>query len=119
MNTLAILLIIGSAVVGPIEAQRVTDWDSLIMSSHNQSDLDASCERMNSDRQAANACKKMVVMRLETLPELCERAMREIGGVSDTRNAVPNTALLYTPNGPHQMTTEVVRCIPVPTGYRK
>lgn len=118
-SPLSVLLIIGSAVLGPIEAQTVTDWDSPIMSERNQTDLDAACVRMNQDTQAAEACKKMVVVRTESISELCDRAMREIGanlfiqGLPDDATAPRWYAMGRQSNG------ERVRCIPVPTGYKR
>lgn len=98
MTTLAVLLIIGSAVVGPIEAQKTNTVDC-----HNG---------------AVKVCENL----FESLPELCERAMTEIGATKDVRGHWWLFETIGTakprPNDYNTGYTEV-RCIPVPTGYKR
>lgn len=133
MSVLAVLLIIGSAVVGPIEAQpkppegvyaeprSPTGWSKTVTLSKTQ--LGTHVGSYAAD-----------VPPSESLPELCERAMREIG--IDTKNtsgflsygearwsADGETHFRYAFGAFAPMKTDKdgwsVRCIPVPTGYRK
>lgn len=113
MNTLTVLLIIGSAVVGPIEAQPVPDRGCV-------------------GKAGPGAC----LTARESLPELCERAMRETLGVKQfikpgegyaemgSDNTVrrmgflgPNEHGGYYP--PDNKVADLVRCIPVPAGYKR
>lgn len=135
MSALAVLLIIGSAVVGPIEAQ------TSIEVIHCRSRED--CQRMQREN--------IDTRHTESLPELCERAIKEAGiqtvlkfGPSkEYPNGLITTETLQgkdTPPVPPQdswfawppATTGIftvgdywsdkyrvtVRCIPVPTGYK-
>lgn len=93
MEILSVLLIVGSAVVGPIEAQPT-----------------GRCVA-NAEYPLLSRCER------ETLPELCERAMREVG------NTMP---LIGYVNG-HSETRgyfgavgkESALCLPTPKGYRR
>lgn len=119
MTTLAVLLIIGSATIGPIEAEF-----------HDTLKPGESCVQ----GPGVNTCPG----RYESLPELCERAMREAGLRLATSGMKPDGSSY----GPMQWTTQRglktmtgaqywkgsdgseyylndVRCIPVPTGYRR
>lgn len=119
MTTLAVLLIIGSAVIGPIEAQ----FNDTLKPGE-------SCVR----GPGVNTCPG----RSESLPELCERALKEIGA---SRISAPlsndNRGWLWRPTEapswpsnpkPGQKmkmveseagTFDLVRCIPVPTVYKR
>lgn len=112
-NSIAVLLIIGSAVVGPIEAQQVQDPTAPYVMRQDFS---------TGKTESGN-------LRLESLPELCERAMREIG--IDTTNKSGFMSYGYKTDGakfvyafgawsPMKTAQDdwQVRCIPVPTGYR-
>ena len=95
-NPIAVLLIIGSAVVGPIEASSVKEcpgpW------------------RTNSMGQQFKNCAavELITIPRETLPELCERAMREIGSLP-----------LNDGTGRRAIGPDLVRCLPVPEGYKR
>ena len=97
-DPISVLLIIGAATIGPIEAQ-----------------------------------PRVSTERYETIPELCERAMKEIGIVqfyagsgqfssgpwtypdgSQFSSGEPVTRL-----GDRFISGHVVSCIPTPSGYRK
>lgn len=79
-SPLAVLLIIGSAVVGPIEAQP------------KFSDV---CVGVQSNGGTHGSC----LATLESLPELCERAMREVGAAKWYRysknSKYPNGLITY------------------------
>lgn len=91
--TPAVLLIVGAAVIGPIEGRSC------------QSLMEFGAE------QFTRPCPP------ETMPELCARAMKEIG--------VPEIAFYpdgrtggVLPGATYEQDT-VVRCIPAPEGYRR
>lgn len=122
MTTLAVLLIIGSAVVGPIEAQRV-DREGI-----DRTAVREQCYRTHGSSPAifapdgqrydvATYCDTVAGTRLESLPELCERAMKEIGAQTmqaKMHQAIPMPAGTgIMPDGAR------VRCIPVPAGYKR
>ena len=113
MTIPAVLLLIGAAVIGPIEAQGVdvenppppSEWvrDCL---ARNPLHTRFGCE-INSPGG------KTPSRRLETTAELCERAMREVGAAKDIRNR------WWLQHDPLDVNVYEVRCIPVPAGYRK
>lgn len=100
MSTLAVLLIIGSAVVGPIEAQPITDQVKMAV-------YDACIKRLGpSGDVAENNCRSYRCsdeaekpVHYESLPELCERAMREVGAAKWYRysknSKYPNGLITY------------------------
>lgn len=141
-NTIAVLLIIGSAVIGPLEAQyhelppdKAPAFNECM---NNQPRSSYGPYRSNDPREAEKAEKSMAAqmdakgnrcMRavglepMESLPELCDRAMREAGGetwlayrtrlnIADKTND-PRKDTRWTLNG------QWLECIPVPTGYKR
>ncbi len=120
-DTLSVLLIIGSAVLGPVEAQHVppdgvtresrspTGWSRTV--THSQSALGSHVGSYTAEEP-----------RRETLPELCERAMREVGATAppmgtawrNDENGHPKLISAWA----HLGETEV-RCIPTPRGYKR
>lgn len=71
-SPLSVLLIIGAAVVGPIEAQPKPDaYQNYVVG----------CAMRNTEFKQAVPCAEvaMAYAERESLPELCERAMREVG----------------------------------------
>lgn len=113
-SPLAVLLIIGSAVVGPIEAQPITDqvkmavYDACIKRLGPSGDV---AENNRRSYRCSDEAEKPV--HYESLPELCERAMREAGGVPWPGDAEGKVYVLSGRQG------TLVRCIPVPTGYKR
>lgn len=118
MSTLAVLLIIGSAVVGPIEAQNTRMlnfpiysnciYESNVRSTSPAYDTTvAQCSLLawgNPDE-----ANKRTLAPLETLPQLCERAMREVGALrifSDSKGGIMWAGI-------------TIRCLQVPQGYRR
>ena len=94
-NPISVLLLIGSAVVGPIEAQL------------NPLHPEITCTLTNPMK-----CSDPIS---ESLPELCERAMREVGA-----EHVPERHDKYVAIIEHwALGQELVRCIRVPTGYKR
>ena len=105
----SVLLIIGAAVVGPIEASGVIDGKWLGVSPH----------------VCAPAC------RSETIAETCERVMREIGAVGSIIPAgqasctvveawmmrKPIDACLPKPD--YWLGNQQVLCIPAPSGLKR
>lgn len=98
-NPISVLLIIGAAVVGPIEAQ----WDI---------PKNAAPNCVGSEAWKDKEPGRFVICGgLETIPQLCERAMREIG--AELFRGTPAAAL------EQHLAGMSVRCIPTPQGYRK
>lgn len=129
MSMVAILLIIGSAVVGPIEAQQIATQEQVAESvrlfneSLTTSPIIGDVTAGDGRRRAFDV---KVGIRTESLPELCERAMREIGAQPSSiaqeidGDLKPIGALghfMY----PYKKVTEPyhIRGIPVPTGYKR
>lgn len=117
-NPIAVLLIIGSAVVGPIEAQRVDrqDVDRTVARDQCYKTHGGSPAVFAPDGQrydVATYCDTIAGTRLESLAELCERAMREIGGVEWPGDASGNVYVLARSQG------TLIHCIPVPAGYKR
>jgi len=99
--TLAVLLIVGAAVIGPIDAQIHDDpTDKFTVCPYERG------------RTEVRRCRSIPGIA-ETVAELCARAMKEIG--AEYNNALgwflspETTSVVATP----------VRCIPVPEGYRR
>ena len=111
-DTISVLLIIGAAVVGPIEAQP----GRVYMEVPNSADHHR-CYPGNDDER----CKLSVLQGQpiqhepdETVAQLCERAMREIGAIKG-----PHQSGMSVSQGPYVANGLHVSCIPTPTGYRK
>lgn len=139
MSGLAVLLIIGSAVVGPIEAQEL-DYKAYLASINAcakpiYADLLTEWNRSHKSPiyssgghwiEAQAFCFDRITRpdtRYETLPQLCERAMQEIGaGPNENTAAVePYKSMWYllrVTSGVASKGFDVL-CIPVPQGYRK
>lgn len=132
--TPAILLIIGAATIGPIQAQPmrdgvILDIDHLpggyaVTPPENDPVFDArvsNCKAVKlldtfQCRDYVNAGKDGVTF--ETLPQLCERAMKEIGAHVERWMDVVDGNLQRVNSG-WRLNGQTVTCIPVPTGYRK
>lgn len=95
-DTLSVLLLIGSAVTGPVEAQLLAGPDLPPIR----------CT------PTANGTPNCTGPR-ESLDQLCERAMREIGAINNGRWYMPPQTR------DEQLAPLFVRCIPTPKGYRK
>ncbi len=104
MSGLDVLLIIGSAVVGPIEAQ-----------------LKGYPDQVCADPWVMSTPEPMPRCKYESLPELCARAMREIGAERDVRGHwwLFRTVGTADPQPNDYNKPMEVRCIPVPTGFKK
>lgn len=131
--SLSVLLIIGAAVVGPIEAQPVRGVDHpayrACLDAHPfLGPLFAEQERTRGmsyygptevAQYGAFPCGNV----RESLLELCERAMREIGAQVRMHGIAvqgPNGELLTSAPSPvWRLGVAEVRCIPTPEGYRK
>lgn len=102
---LSVLLIIGAATIGPIEAQRVEQLQGPTTCSYTA---------------AGNylCITPGPIITYETLPQLCERAMREIGAEKQTYKAGRDQEELHVVEN-WWRGFDIVRCIPTPTGYRK
>ena len=106
-SPISVLLIIGAAVVGPVEAQpRPATNDEV-----------ARCLTWLPFREqgaeAVPACRAVVEWSArESLSQLCERAMRGVG-VTQLIGPVGEGGFIGHVAG------ETVRCIPTPAGYRK
>lgn len=93
-DSLSVLLIIGAAVVGPIEAQPIGGTFATVT--------------------GPGVNMVMLDTRIfESLSQLCERAMVGVG-VTHPLIALANTDGYIGRAGDTQ-----IRCIPTPTGYRK
>ncbi len=118
-NPLSVLLIIGSAVVGPIEAQPFDTRPGYLDCTKSESAKFGGyvTEQINT------GCRNLAEARAhtESLPELCERAMKEAGArryrlIGQTPGAnFPADDWVMNP-GPDEVK---VRCIPTPTGYKR
>lgn len=135
-NSIAVLLIIGSAAVGPIEAQ-TTGRDIYV----GGAPPDVVARRPNDYKLGRPAClhagESIGTGKFdegpchpESLPELCERAMREIGIDTKMQSGFvsygwreQNGKFLYAFGAwsPSKSSGDdwPVRCIPVPEGYRR
>ena len=101
-DPISVLLIVGAAVIGPIEA-RTTG-------------LTNECAGLKDRPPSIVAC-----LKYETLPELCARAMKEIGAIALTFPHEKGTRtewLLFDVNAIPPDSFRVY-CIPAPSGYRK
>ena len=92
-SPISVLLIIGAAVVGPVESQK-------------------------SDPRVLNCGTVVSSCQYESLSQLCERAMREIGAVRLVIEG-DDKGWWLSPRPGEYGASESVRCIPTPTGYRK
>lgn len=108
MNTLAVLLIVGSAVVGPIENHVTRSYCAAV----------GYCSNDPLQTYIINDYSE------ETLPQLCERAMREVGARDGEMWVSKHRPIVIgrTTNGtieydPQERVT--VRCVPVPQGYKR
>lgn len=124
-DTLSVLLIVGAAVLGPIEAQptvdvfklpggyRATGIEGTSRGRHYEARV-SNCKATNPDKNTAQCMSFVDAGRdgilMETLPQLCERAMREIGAI----NFFKGRWWVTTPGESVE-----VRCVPTPAGYRK
>ena len=115
----AVLMIIGATVIGPIEGKWVDD----------------ETYRQCYDRQSAEIREKLDVGywigpgfpcdplrgHVETIPELCARTMREVGSTYPGWSGQPPSigAFVGFIGVPPYTDTSMVRCIPVPEGYRR
>lgn len=115
MNTLAVLLIIGGAVVGPIEAQQLTPYSvefppgisecrwttSFCDSIQTKLARGGTSNRCVRDQKYLTGLPDCVEISAtyESLPELCERAMREVGAAKWYRysknSKYPNGLITY------------------------
>lgn len=105
-SPLSVLLIIGAAVVGPVHGQLVVGDR-------------AQCHACWDNQKGAAGCEtECAVFRDETLPELCERAMREVGA---ERKPLVNPEWTYPRETVAMWRIDglPVRCIPTPQGYRR
>ncbi len=110
-SPLSVLLIIGAAVVGPIEAQPKPDaYQNYVVG----------CAMRNTEFKQAVPCAEvaMAYAERESLPELCERAMREVGA---ERKPLVNPEWTYPRETVAMWRIDglPVRCIPTPQGYRR
>lgn len=145
-SPLSVLLIVGGAAIGPIDAQPTVDVFHL-PGGYSLSGLNM--RAMNGGRLFEKTFPQEYVARvenckartdkdtfqcmalvddgadgipLETLPQLCERAMREIGAFQGSQRKYQGSAWRVIEGWflPGVANFEVeVRCIPTPTGYRK
>ena len=113
-DPISVLLIVGAAVIGPVEARN--------------NGLTDECMSMKERPPSITQC-----LRYETLPELCERAMKEIGIVqfyagSGQFSSQPwiypdgsrfSSGAPVTRLGDRFISGHAVSCIPTPSGYRK
>lgn len=138
MNSLAVLLIIGSAVVGPIEAQPTVDVKRL-PGGYSLSGLDdprteigrakyppgyiervENCKAVkgwNTFQCMARVNNNEDDIPTETLPQLCERAMREIGATPN--NVYGTFGGYFSLRAGYDWQNPPIRCIPAPTGFKK
>ena len=129
-NSLSILLIVGSAVIGPIEATHISNIDTAhaCVIAHG---LTPGTPMVAAPKE----CPKLQ-SRFETFPELCKRVMQEIG-IEQLYAGVTADGKFYVgpwtfPDGSKFATGErvtkfgdkyiaghVAQCIPTPRGYKK
>lgn len=124
-DPISVLLIIGAAVIGPIEAKFLpvpaNNELSKCMKLAGKSDT-TDAPRMKSEWEARlRYCRIEVGEKSESLSELCARAMREIGAVAVTfphEKGKRTEWILFDANAipPDRLR---VHCIPTPSGYRK
>ena len=128
----AVLLIIGSAVIGPIEANKIVVVDSVrerraavcydkaVASGFNTNGYYSvwAKDKKEADRLTrqfwVTRCTNLYGTQPETTAQTCTRAMKEIGAFlhRNTPHAVyPNLAGWI-------LDGEVIRCIPAPSGLR-
>lgn len=124
-NPISVLLIIGAAVVGPIEQQPLRYPQDAIFSDcyvreYEKPGAHKSIGTHNPAYAAMIAkCKAEAYPEgepargWETLPQLCERAMREIGVKHPLIGDLSTGGFIGRAGG------ETVRCIPTPAGYRR
>lgn len=103
--TPAILLIIGAAVIGPIEALPPPN----------------ACGFTDREILRANKCAEW---KPETIPEICARAMKEIGAFEITDADISAGRGFYPgwrwgPRGKDGPWVMTVDCIPAPTGLKR
>lgn len=121
-NSIAVLLIIGSAVIGPIEGKQI--GTTFYKDPHAAELLGCALPGKSIDDLVPGECHR------ESLPELCERAMREIGIDTKMQSGFvsygwreQNGKFLYAFGAwsPSKSSGDdwPVRCIPVPEGYRR
>ena len=125
-DPISVLLIIGAAVVGPIEA-RQTGWVDNPNSHRSYCDewktapagpLPHYGERGTKEPFYGAYHRDCAKVRgYESLPQLCERAMREVGAKTINGNEGWWGEIL--PVKVQEVTPASVRCIQVPRGYRR
>lgn len=125
----SVLLIVGTVVVGPIEAQDRT-YDGYLF---EYDKVVAACA--HGGQNPIDKCRSELVpfiavikrLQKEDIDQLCERAMKEIGAVKlklwQTRGALTEAYMGWALTAAEDTTvihrSMEVRCIPTPTGYRK
>ena len=112
----AVLLLIGAAVIGPIEGKYLPMNDA-------QRDGFNECMRgaLSTTASSLQGCESMNA-RLESLPELCARAMKESGARQWPHDEGTWGRLRpgdWFVGDPMNNRAQPVRCIPVPEGYRR
>ena len=144
-DPISVLLIIGAAVVGPIEARMTDEVTAYVYQIPHVHSCGANCTALYSDVYVPTMAECLerhrsdvrvqpdmksddlcfpVKNRGETLDQLCERAMREVGVVDF--NGSLNAGWLGTDGWRPvlgrrglEWPTPHVRCIPTPAGYRR
>ena len=127
-SPISVLLIIGAAVVGPVEGQVVfepgaeqaqqacyNDYTSKTPIAEIQG-LGPNQRLVSSWRDACPASK--FPRAPESLSQLCARAMREIGAARLVIEG-DDKGWWLSPGPGEYGSSESVRCIPTPAGYRK
>jgi hypothetical protein len=114
-NPISVLLIIGSAVVGPIDGK--IEW--FPPETAGVTTICVVPDHAGKLPKGGIPC----VARRETLPQLCERAMRETG-LGEGRILIGQERRVTQQTARYDSHTTIdqfafVRCIPTPEGYRK
>ena len=124
-DPISVLLIIGAAVIGPIDARLLapkTDLRAECFSIHGRS-ADGRVHSSNSEKSwsVSDYCYNIYGYKAETLPELCERALKQIGAWQIPPSEYPRwDADKNYPPGTWWLDQKAqVRCIPTPSGHRK
>lgn len=121
-DPVSVLLIIGAAVVGPIQALPPRRIETPGTYSY--------CVRKHGGIKEIDPQRHIDVCvplppepstGWETFAEVCERAMREIGAKEGATDNIwaKDDELTWLPNGKWYVGNQPVLCIPAPTGLRK
>lgn len=152
-NPISVLLIVGSAVIGPIDSKETRSYHAIepqafcryigptfgrtidlkgddyygvlylrpVFEGYSVHHELSYLPHVAGDHAPPEPVAPCLPPEYESFPQLCERAMREIGAVP--RIEIPSGKIsrweLIVSDAESQRDWPIVRCVPTPTGYRK